>query len=169
MSQGDSLQRPEYLKFIKELKDKGFEIGIRNIGSGDYTRDEVIKSIEEFKAKPGEYPKIHVNHSYNKDSIYGEYKRFNYPNNVLVKKVYPQCSGVFQGDIFNSKYLWEDIFAHLGYFMRNGKIDDGFITSLEVLSKNENGIYMLVSKVMEKIAEKELNKVVRNIFLLVYM
>ena len=40
-SKGDSLQRPEYLKYIKELSDKGFEIALHNVGSGDYTRDEI--------------------------------------------------------------------------------------------------------------------------------
>ena len=42
-SKGDSLQRPEYLEYIKELSAKGFEIALHNVGSGDYT--EILKVI----------------------------------------------------------------------------------------------------------------------------
>lgn len=225
MSKGDSLQRPEYFKFVKELKDKGFEIGIHNVGSGDYKRDEILRGIEEFRNKLGEYPKIHVNHSYNKDSIYGGYKRFNAPISTIIKYMYKQYSGVFQGEESGAKYFWGDkhkeiirysrnhetdeintikydpympyvdpkrskyanywysatfapnqwvynkvvnkesierldkqngaciLFTHLGYFMQNGKIDKEFIESLEILSNNQNGIYIPVSKVLERIAE----------------
>ena len=80
-SKGDSLQRTEYTEYIKELHSRGFEIALHNVGSGDYTRNEILKGIEEFKEKLGFYPKIHINHSYNKDSIYGGSKRFNWPFN----------------------------------------------------------------------------------------
>ena len=41
-SSGDSLQRPEYLEFIRDLHRKGFEIALHNVGSGDYTREEIL-------------------------------------------------------------------------------------------------------------------------------
>lgn len=229
-SKGDSLQRLKYLNFIKELKEKGFEIGLHNVGSGDYTRDEILKGIEEFKNKLGEYPKIHVNHSYNKDSIYGGYKRFNLPISALIRKMYKQYSGAFHGEEPKSRYFWGDkhkeiiqfsrnhefdeintikcdpympyidpkrskyanywysatfapnqwvynkivnkknierldkengaciLFTHLGYFMQNGKVDKGFIESLEILSDNENGVYKPVSNVLDEIAEKRVER-----------
>jgi len=229
-SKGDSLQNIKYLNYLKELKDKGFEIGLHHVGSGDYTRDEILKGIDEFKNKLGEYPKIHVNHSYNKDSIYGGYKRFNSPISILIKAMYKQYSGVFQGEEQGSQYFWGDkhkelirfsrnhefdgintikydpympyidpkrsryanywysatfapnqwiynkivneksierldkengaciLFTHLGYFMQNGKVDIGFIESLDILSDNENGIYMPVSDVLDAIAEKRVKQ-----------
>lgn len=229
-SKGDSLQKQEYLSFIKDIKNKGFEIGIHSVGSGDYRRNEILKGIEEFKIKLGEYPKIHVNHSYNKDSIYGGYKRFNFPISSLIKKMYKQYSGVFQGEELDTQYFWGDkhkeiiqysrnhefegintvkydpympyfdpkrseyanywysatfapnqwvynkvvnktnierldrengtciLFTHLGYFMQNGKVDKGFIESLKILSDNENGIYKPVSKILDEMAEKRVEK-----------
>ncbi len=226
MSKGDSLQRPEYLNFVKKIKDEGFEVGIHNVGSGEYKRDEILRGIDEFRDKLGEYPKIHVNHSYNKDSIYGGYKRFNTPISSLIKKMYKQYSGVFHGEEPESQYFWGDkhkeiiqfsrnhefdginttkydsympyfdpkrskyanywysatfapnqwvynkivnkksieqldkengaciLFTHLGYFMQDGKIDKGFIESLEILADNKDGIYIPVSNVLEEIAEK---------------
>ena len=229
-SKGDSLKRKEYLDFIRSIKTKGFEIGIHNVGSGDYKRNEIIKGLEEFKAELGEYPKIHVNHSYNKDSIYGGYKRFNAPIKSLIRTMYKQYSGTFNGEEVGSQYFWGDkhkeiiqfsrnhefddintkkydpnmpyvdqkrskyanywysvtfapnqwvynkvinkksierldkengvcvLFTHLGYFMQDGKIDKGFMESLEILAGNKNGIYMPVSNVLDEIAEKRVRQ-----------
>jgi len=231
VSRGDSLQVPEYLEFIRDIKDKGFEIGLHNVGSGAFTRDEILSGIEEFKDKLGEYPKIHVNHSYNPDSIYGGHKRFNFLFSQIVKKAYPQYAGVFQGEDKRSPYFWGDkhkqvilfnrnheiddintarfdrfmpyidptrseysnywfsgtfapnqwvfnrivtprniqklesergiciLFTHLGYFMKDGKIDQGFVERIEDLSKNPNGLYIPVSSVLSRIvAERRRRK-----------
>jgi hypothetical protein len=122
-SRGDSLQRPEYLEFIRELKNNGFEIGLHNVGSGSYKRGEILEGLEEFREKLGDYPKIHINHSYNPDSIYGGYKRFNWPFSFLVKKLYPQYAGIFQGEETNSEYFWGDKHKELIKFSRNHEFD----------------------------------------------
>lgn len=227
-SLGDSLQRPEYLKFIKELKEKGFEIGLHNVGSGKYTREEILKGIEEFKDKLGEYPKIHINHSYNPDSIFGGYKRFNWPFNWIVKNLYPQYSGVFQGEVEDSNYFWGDkykeiirfsrnhefdgmntskfdklmpyidpkrskytnywfsasfapnqqvfnhivtkkairnledkngiciIYTHLGYYMKDGVIDPGFVERINLLASNPNGKNIPVSQMLDEIVRQRI-------------
>jgi hypothetical protein len=225
-SKGDSLQNPKYLEFVKDLKKKGFEIGLHNVGSGDYTRQEIIEGLEEFRRLLREYPKIQINHSYNKDSIYGGYKRFNWPIRALVKMMYPQYAGVFQGEEEESPFFWGDkhkeiiqfnrnhetddintikydrympyidpkrsdyvnywfsatfapnqwifnrlvtpesirrlekengtciIFTHLGYYMKNGQIDPGFAERIEMLSRNPNGVYVPVSRVLATISHE---------------
>lgn len=229
-SSGDSLQRPEYLNFVKKLQQQGFEIGLHNVGSGEYTRKEILKGLEEFKEKLGDYPRIHINHSYNPDSIYGGYKRFNWPFNRIVRKMYPQYAGIFQGEIKESAYYWGDkhkevikfnrnheirhlnttrfdkympytdpyrskcsnywfsatfapnqwvfnhlltpdsidklekqngicvIFTHLGYFMRNGRIDPGFKERIEYITQKKNGKFVPVSQVLDDIAKKRIEK-----------
>ena len=127
-SNGDSLQRKEYLDFIKELHEKGFEIALHNVGSGDYERMEILKGLEFFKKKLGFYPSIHINHSYNKDSIYGGYKRFNWPVKNLIKLLYPQYREEFEGDIESSKYFWGDIHKDIITYSRNHEFP-GLITS----------------------------------------
>lgn len=225
-SKGDSLQRPEYAEYIKELHNRGFEIALHNVGSGDYTRDEILDGIEEFKDKLGFYPKIHINHSYNKDSIYGGNKRFNWPLNKVVKYLYPQYAGVFQGEIEGSPYYWGDVhkelitynrnhefrnlntlavdpkmpyvdprrsqysnywfsssfapnqlvfshllsrknvdklieqngtaivYTHFGYFVKHGKLDQGFVEAIDYLTSQEGGNYLPVSELLDSIAEK---------------
>ena len=118
-SKGDSLQNENYSNLIKEISSKGFEIGLHNVGSGAFKREEILKGLDEFKAKLGEYPKIQINHSYNPDSIYGGYKRFNFPFNKIVKMLYFQYAGIFQGENEDSPFYWGDKHKEIIKFNRN--------------------------------------------------
>lgn len=221
-SKGDSLQNPEYLKFIKELYQRGFEIALHNVGSGNFTKGEIQKGLNEFKDKLGVYPNININHSYNPDSVYGGYKRFNFPFRQVVKLLYPQYSKQFKGEVEGSIYFWGDlhkeiiqfsrnheidqinttkfdpympyldtfrskyanywfsatfapnawvfnrvinrctidklekeqgtciVFTHLGYFMRDGKIDPGFVDAIKYLASKKNGIYIPVTGLLRE-------------------
>jgi hypothetical protein len=122
-SKGDCLQRNEYLDFIIDIYSKGFEIGLHNVGSGDYKRDEIIQGLEEFHLKLGFYPKLHVNHSYNKDNIYSGSKRFSFPLNYLVKKLYKEYDN-FSGEDPLSEYFWGDYHKKYIQFARNYEIDN---------------------------------------------
>lgn len=128
-SKGDSLQNKNYLDFVKELISRGFEIGLHNVGSGNYERNEIVNGLEEYKQLLGDYPNIHVNHSYNKDNIYCGPKRFSFPFNVIVKNLYSKYSQ-FEGDIPTSNFFWGDIHKKIIKYSRNYEIDD--INTLKV-------------------------------------
>lgn len=121
-SRGDSLQRVEYLRFIRELHNHGFEIALHGVGSGDYKRDDVIRGFKEFEDKLGFTPTIHVNHSYNRDSIYGGYKRFNSPIKHLIPLLYPQYGNAFGGDEKDSEYFWGDLHKKYITYIRNHEL-----------------------------------------------
>lgn len=89
------------------------------MGSGSFNREEILQGLEEFKEKLGEYPRIHINHSYNPDNIYGGYKRFNRPFAQLVRRIYPQYSKVFEGEVGGSAHFWGDRHKELIQFSRN--------------------------------------------------
>lgn len=129
ISKGDSLQNKDYLAFIKDIQSKGFEIGLHNVGSGDYSREEILEGIEEFNKELGSYPRLHINHSYNKDNIYSGSKRFTFPLNWLVKKMYSKYD-MFYGDIPESAYFWGDVHKKLIKYARNFEIDN--INTLKV-------------------------------------
>lgn len=122
-SKGDCLQRSDYADYIKELHDKGFEIGIHNIGSADYdspyTREKILEGLEFFEQRLGFAPTICVNHSYNPDSVYGGYKRFNNPMAWLVKKLYKQYGRTFYGEVEGSPYFWGDKHKEMFKYSRN--------------------------------------------------
>lgn len=130
ISKGDSLDRSEYRKFVLDIKDKGFEIALHNVGSGDYKRNEIIEGIEEYSKIIGEYPKLHINHSYNPDNIYCGSKRFSFPFNWIVKKMYSQYDSFF-GEVEGSEYFWGDWHKKMIKFSRNYEIDN-----INTLKKN---------------------------------
>lgn len=74
---GSSLQEDDYLKFILDLKDRGFEISLHNVRNHDSTREITKQGFEEFRKLIGCYPRVHANHSLNRDNIYWGAARFN--------------------------------------------------------------------------------------------
>ncbi len=122
-SKGDSLENPDYLDFILDIKKKGFEIALHNVGSGDYKRSEILDGLNQYKEILGQNPGLHINHSYNPDNIYCGSKRFSFPLNMIVKKMYSQYNA-FYGEVKNSKYFWGDFHKKLIKYSRNYEIDD---------------------------------------------
>jgi len=228
-SKGECLQDEGYKKFVLNLKKKGFELGLHNVGSGDYKREEIIKGLTEYEEILGEKPNIHVNHSYNPDNIYCGPKRFSFPFNIIVKYLYSNYSN-FSGEIKNSKNYWGDIhkriikysrnyeiddintikhnpympykdkkydehcnywfsstfapnqwmfnhivtkesinklekeggicilYTHLGYYHKNGKVDQGFKEMISYIGKKETGLFLPVSDVMVILMEEKNKK-----------
>jgi len=74
---GQSLADCDYLAFIRDLSQKGFEIASHGAGSGLFTREEILASLEDFKNKIGYYPNIFINHASNSDCIYWGVERFS--------------------------------------------------------------------------------------------
>lgn len=110
---GQTLQDADYLAYILDLKAKGFEIALHNVGSGFYTRKEIIKGLEEYNKILGEYPTIHVNHSSNTDNIYSAHKKLSFPFNLLYK-LHKKKETL--GEVEASPCFWGDIHKqHIKY------------------------------------------------------
>lgn len=120
---GDCLVgNPDYLNFIRDLLERGFEIGLHDVGSGDFTREEIIAGLSIFKDLLGFSPEIHINHSYNKSSIYSGDRRFSFPIKSIVRTMYRGYSG-FEGDNERSPHFWGDIHKKYIRWNRSFEID----------------------------------------------
>ena len=115
---GQSLQDEDYLEFIKDLKNKGFDIQMHNVGSGDFFRDEIISGIEIFKQKMGYYPSMQINHATNKDSLYWGYKRFGGLLKWCLKSFF-SSGNIFFGDDPQSEHFWGDVAKKHIKYLRN--------------------------------------------------
>ena len=68
-NKGDSLNNPEYRKFVVDLQSKGFEIALHGVRGGSSRRDETLRGLDEFNKELGRYPRMHVNHSINLENL----------------------------------------------------------------------------------------------------
>lgn len=113
---GASLQDEEYRKFILELDSKGFEIASHGVGSGKFTRTEIMQGFDYYKKVLNRYPEIYINHSQNENNLYWGAKRFRWPLSWFMKLVQ---NVEFQGEKEGSIYFWGDFAKKHIAFIRN--------------------------------------------------
>ncbi|MGU8573759.1 hypothetical protein [Clostridium perfringens] len=124
---GQSICDKEYREFIKDLVDKGFEIALHGVGSGDYNREETLYGIKLINETFNRIPKIHINHAHNSDNIYWGEKRFVYPIDKIYKylrHIAKRKSIISLGDEDNSKYFWGDFCKKNIKYIRNMVFSD---------------------------------------------
>ena len=117
---GSTLQDADYLKWIRQLHGVAFEIGLHNVRSGSAPREIIVRGLEEFCSRIGEYPRAHANHSdeSNQDGLAAE-------------------SGICI------------MYTHFASgFCRDGEVDPRFERLMRRLSKL-NGWFVPVSKLLE--------------------
>lgn len=159
--QGDTLERKDYIVYLKSLQEKGFEIALHNVSSRSNVREDIISGIEKFKNIFGYYPKINVHHEKNKENlhfdiaqswdyvpspfhsnffkkthtIYKKVKRFIFPKDNLKL---PRKDEFF-GEKSESDYFWGDICKSKIKYVRS----DIFFPDLNTLKCNPTIPYSL--------------------------
>jgi hypothetical protein len=103
---GQCLQDLDYLNFIVDLKNKGFEIALHGLGSGDFTRDEILSGLSFYKKVVGENPRIHTNHAQNSHNLY----HGNQAGSKALQKyaTWRNPKDSYFGQDPNSKFFWGD-------------------------------------------------------------
>lgn len=102
----ETLENPEYLKFLKEYQRKGFEIALHTATAGNDKRDETIKGYERLKQIFGDYPKINIMHSKNLENIYWGKNVFS--NRILKFLTSLYDNRDYNGEDSGSSYFWGD-------------------------------------------------------------
>jgi hypothetical protein len=116
---GSSLQDPEYLKFILSLKDLEFEIALHNVRNHDSTREMIRHGLEEFRELIGYYPRVHTNHSRNRDNIYWGGARFNRLRQLYRAGTALRDWNAFEGHDPRTRYFWGDLCQEKVDYVRN--------------------------------------------------
>ncbi len=116
---GSSLQDPEYLALMLQLRDLGFEIALHNVRNHHATRDMVRQGLEEFRRLIGYYPVVHANHSRNAENVYWGAARFR-----SLKPFYAIGSSItgartFTGHHAESDCFWGDLCQEHIKYVRN--------------------------------------------------
>jgi hypothetical protein len=102
-----TLEDSEYVALLKGYQSKGFEIALHTATAGNDIREITKKGYEEFINIFGEYPKINIMHSKNKENIYWG-KQIS-TNPVLKWLVGFYDKTPFSGENEKSPYFWGDI------------------------------------------------------------
>ena len=111
---GSTLQDAGYLAFVQDLQAKGFEIALHNVGSGRFSRDEILAGLEIFRSHLGHYPRMQVNHANNPCNMYSGHKRFVPPLRWLTRYSPYHAGGA--GEMPESDLFWGDAHkAHIAY------------------------------------------------------
>lgn len=74
---GDTLADAGYRDFIHGLRAAGFEIALHGVRGGSSPRADIEAGLEEFRRQFGAYPRLHVNHSRNRDNLYWGAERWS--------------------------------------------------------------------------------------------
>lgn len=108
---GQCVEDSEYLDFLLKLQNEGFELASHGIGSGKFSREEILAGFDRFRELFGEYPRVHANHARNPDNLYWRPRdRFTFPFSLLVrcaqylKRAVPQEGGHLE----QSPHFWGD-------------------------------------------------------------
>ncbi len=119
---GESLLDPGYRDWILELQAQGYEIGLHNVGDGEFSRAEILDGLDIFRDALGTYPRAHANHVSNPDCVYWWDRRFDWPFSLLYRLTYRLMHGRIRrraGDDPTSPHFWGDAFKEHIDYVRN--------------------------------------------------
>jgi hypothetical protein len=124
---GATCEDEQYLQWILNLKEQGFEIALHNVTYHTSTRSETSCGLEAFFKFFGHYPHSMANHSGCNESIYWESARVSGVQrliyNMLNLKLNGNDSGS-QGHIESSPLFWGDLCKAKIKYVRNFTLGD---------------------------------------------
>ena len=103
-----TLEDGAYRCFIADLRRRGFEIASHGATMESSPRARTLIGLERFRDVVGEYPRIHINHSDNRENLYWGLERVDEP---LLRKVCALTGShgeAFEGQVEGSPYWWGD-------------------------------------------------------------
>lgn len=113
----DTLQRKEYLAFVHDLAQAGFEIAFHGATMESSRRARTIQGLDLIKAEFGQYPRLFCNHGYNRDNLYWGRSRFQTGIfRALVGLLLKERRAHYAGAVPESDFFWGDLSqTHIRY------------------------------------------------------
>jgi hypothetical protein len=123
---GSTLGDKEYLRFIRQLQRDGLEIALHNVRNHDAPRSLIERGFQEFEQLLGTGPRIHCNHSANRDNLYWGPNRLRNPAARFAYNFATRFSRrrQFEGHVDGSAYFWGDICKKRITYVRNFVFDE---------------------------------------------
>jgi len=106
----DTLERPEYLAWVHELVDAGFELGMHGATMESSPRERTERGLDRIRREFGAVPRIYANHGFNQENLYWGAERFHSRwLRALMGRFSSQQANFFEGQSEGSDYYWGDL------------------------------------------------------------
>ena len=114
-----SLEDSEQLEFALELQSRGHEICWAGASRGANRRERTIEGLERFREVFGQYPRLYVNSSTNRESLYWGSDRIDQPLlKAVAQRAAPTPIGYYLGHVDESAFWWGDVCRqHIDYVL----------------------------------------------------
>ncbi|HEV8305284.1 MAG TPA: hypothetical protein VGQ25_10005 [Gemmatimonadales bacterium] len=116
----ETMDDPHYRDFVVDLHARGFEIAFHGATMETSTRERTARALDRFRGVFGAPPRVHANHSFNRDNLYWGLGRVDDPAlRLLYRAAFPQAPDFYQGHCPGSPYWWGDLCVEQIEYVRN--------------------------------------------------
>lgn len=132
---GSTLDEPAYREWILNLQECGVEIAFHGATDGSSSRQRVIAALDRFREVLGCDPRLHANHTGQREGIYWGEARMD----GLARLAYLAAAAVkgydrrYGGHDASSEYFWGDVCRDRLTYVRNFAFRDVNTTSCDPL------------------------------------
>jgi len=114
-----------YLKWLLNLKNRGFEIGYHNRTYHSSSRQEIKEGLDKFVKTFNQNPKVMANHSANQENIYWGSHRLS-GSRKLIYNILTRFkkNNFYKGHNELSQYFWGDLCKEYVTYVRNFVFSD---------------------------------------------
>ena len=119
---GATCEDEQYLKWILNLQEQGFEVALHNVTYHTSTRDQTLRGMERFFRLFGHYPQSLANHTGCLESIYWGDERLSGFHKHMYNALYllsGKIKASSEGHIENSPLFWGDLCKEKIKYVRN--------------------------------------------------
>jgi hypothetical protein len=101
----DTLQRQDYLDYVRSLVEAGFELGSHGATMETSLRERTQQGLAFLEREFGFLPRVHANHGQNRENVYWGLERFQSPLiRPLISMVGHHSRGQFAGESEDSPH-----------------------------------------------------------------
>jgi len=107
---GSTCNDQDYLAWVQQLQQQGFEVALHGTTFHSATRDEIAQGLKRFNEFFGTGPNIQINHASNKDNLYWMDARFDGIYRFIYNLMHRfKHRDYAQGHIPQSPHFWGDL------------------------------------------------------------
>ena len=113
----ETLDDPAYRAYVVELQRRGFEIASHGAAMETSVRARTLEGLARFNDWFGHFPRLHANHSFNRENLYWGAERLDDPLlRFLLGRSARGYRDWYRGHVEGSEWWWGDrCLAHIEY------------------------------------------------------